>query len=102
MLNRTVIFWLLLCCSPASAQVERIWLGHRSNDPSKLVVNWMTKEPGDSVVRFGRTAKYGHEVRVANDSMVHHAEIPLAETGGEYHYSVSTGKQVSRDASTLR
>ena len=51
--------------TPASASgagrpnIDRIWLGHRSHDPGKLVVNWMTKEPGDSIVRFGRTAKYG-------------------------------------------
>lgn len=98
MLKRTVIFCLLLCCSPAFAQVERIWLGHRSNDPSKLVVNWMTTEPGESVVRFGKTAKYGHEVRVANSSTMHHVEIPLADSDGVYHYSVSTGSQSSKVA----
>ena len=89
---------VFFCCSPAFAQVERVWLGHRSHDPGKLVVNWMTTEPGDSVVRFGRTAEYGHEVRVANDSTMHHVEIPLEESGGEYHYFVSTGDQYSKDA----
>jgi hypothetical protein len=89
---------LLLCRSSASAQVERIWLSHRTNDPSKLVVNWMSKETGDSVVRFGKTAKYGHEVRIADNSTIHHVEIPLAEADGVYHYSVSTGSQSSKDA----
>jgi hypothetical protein len=42
------IFCVLLSCSSSFAQVDRIWLGHRSNNPSKVVVNWMTKEPGDS------------------------------------------------------
>jgi hypothetical protein len=98
MISRTIAICFLLCSSPVFAQVERVWLSHRSNDPNKLVVNWMTAEPGESMVRFGRTAKYGHEVRVASNSTMHHVEIPLAETGGEYHYSVSTGKQSSKDA----
>ena len=78
--------------------IDRIWLGHRSHDPGKLVVNWMTKEAGDSVVRFGRTANYGQEVRVTNNTTIHHVEIPLEETGGVYHYSVHTGTQSSADA----
>lgn len=90
--------FLLVSCSPAYAQVERVWLSHRSNDPSKLVVNWTTTEPGESVVRFGRTSQYSDEVRVGNDTAMHHVEIPLAETGGVYHYSVSTGRQTSEDA----
>ena len=69
--TRLMTISVLLFCSPAFAQVERVWLGHRSNDPSKLVVNWMTKDSGESVVRFGRTAKYGQEVRVAIDSTMH-------------------------------
>lgn len=87
-----------LSCSSVFAQVERVWLSHRTNDPSKLVVNWMTTQPGESVVRFGRTSSYGQEVRVANILKMHHVEIPLAETGGMYHYSVSTGSQTSGDA----
>jgi hypothetical protein len=83
---------------PNRSGIERIWLGHRSHDPSKLVVNWMTKEPGDSIVRFGRTAKYGQEVRAANNTTLHHVEIPLEESGGIYHYSVHTDNQSSKDA----
>jgi len=78
--------------------IDQIWLGHRSNDPRKIVVNWVSKEPGDSIVRFGRTAKYGKEVRVANSSTIHHVEIPLEEVGGVLHYSVRTGVQSSKDA----
>jgi len=78
--------------------IDRIWLGHRSHDPGKLVVNWMSKEPGDSIVRFGQSANYEMEVRVANNSTIHHVEIPLEELGGVYHYSVRTGNQYSKDA----
>jgi hypothetical protein len=89
---------LLFSCSSAHAQVERVWLSHRSNDPSTLVVNWMTTLPGDSIVRFGRTSGYGQEVRVSNDTTIHHVEIPLKELGGVYHYAVSTGSQSSKNA----
>ncbi len=76
--------------------IDQIWLGHRSHDPGKLVVNWISKEPGESIVRFGRTVNYKQEVRVANKTTLHHVEIPLAETGGVYHYSVHTGNQSSK------
>ena len=92
------LFLVAFCfCSSAFAQVERVWLSHRANDPSKMVVNWMTTLPGESVVRFGRTSSYSHEVRVANQSNIHHVEIPLNESNGQYHYSVSTGSQSSKD-----
>lgn len=100
-MNNTRLFataCLLIFGSTARAQVERVWLSHRSHDPSKLVVNWMTTKPGDSVVRFGRTASYGQQVRVANDTTDHHVEIPLKELGRVYHYTVSTGNQSSKDA----
>ena len=42
--------------------------------------------------------KYGQEVRVANNTTIHHVEIPLEETGGVYHYSAHTGNQSSKDA----
>jgi hypothetical protein len=41
----------VLSASPAPAQVERIWLTHRTTDPSKVVVGWTTKAPGGSTVR---------------------------------------------------
>ena len=77
--------------------IDRIWLGHRSHEPGKLVVNWMSKLPGDSIVRFGRTADYGQEVCVAEHTTIHHVEIPINESGGVYHYSVHTGNQSSKN-----
>lgn len=91
------IVGVLLLTSPANAQVERIWLTHRTNDPSKLVVNWTTKSSGDSKVRFGPTKDYGQEVHVAGDTTLHHVEIPIPNKDAEVHYSVNSGKQVSAD-----
>ena len=91
------VFFLLPCTS-AFGQVERIWLTHQSNDPSKLVVNWMTKEPGSSMVQYGKTDQYAQEVIIDGNTSLHHVEIPLSERDTVYHYRVSTGNQTSSDA----
>jgi hypothetical protein len=93
-----VLGLLPMLCPMAQAQVDRIWLTHRSSDPSAIVVNWTTKEPGDSVVRYGKTDQYGHEVRIDEATTIHHVEIPLAENDTDCHYSVSTGDHASSDA----
>ena len=93
-----IVCLALIATNAKEPSIDQIWLGHRSHDPGKLVVNWVSKEPGESIVRFGRTEEYGQEVRIANDTTLHHVEIPLEETGGVYHYSVQTGKQFSKDA----
>ena len=95
---RLFVLLLLLTASPALGQVERVWLTHRSKDPGKIVVNWMTGEPGDSTVRFGLSDDYAEERTIAGDRTLHHVEIPLAKANTTYHYSVRTGDQVSEDA----
>ena len=91
-----IVCLALIATNAKEPSIDQIWLGHRSHDPGKLVVNWISKEPGESIVRFGRTDEYGQEVRIANDTTLHHVEIPLVETGGVYHYSVHTGNQSSK------
>jgi hypothetical protein len=62
---RTALTLLLFAIAPqltAAAEITRIWLTHKTNDPSKIVVNWMSDEPRDSVVRFSLTADYGETV----------------------------------------
>ncbi len=75
--------------------ITRIWLTHQSHDPGKIVVNWMTDEPGDSVVRFGEKPDDLQTVRIDEKTSLHHVEIPLARRDAIYHYSVSTGDQRS-------
>lgn len=84
--------------SAAADNIQRIWLTHKSNDPSRIVVNWMTNEPGDSTVRFGLTEEYGETLRVDEATTLHHVEIPLEHRDTVYHYSVSSGDQHSTDA----
>ena len=84
------LFFLLVCCPSAYAQVERAWLTHRSHDPNKIVVSWTTKTPSESVVRFGKTTDYGQEQRIAGTRTLHHVEIPVTEKGKTCHYSVGS------------
>jgi len=79
----------LIAMQSASAQITRIWQTHRTNDPSKMVVNWTTKQPGDSVVRYGKTDQYGYEVRIDGNTSLHHVEIPLSQNDTTYHYYCS-------------
>jgi hypothetical protein len=82
----------------SAADIERIWLTHKTTDPSKIVVNWMSEAAGDSVVQFGVTADYGEMVRIDENATLHHVEIPLKHRNAVYHYTVSTGNQRSADA----
>ena len=88
-----------MSCNWALAEdITRVWLTHKSNDPNKIVVNWVTDEPGDSVVDFGLSPEYGEKVKVDENVTLHHVEIPLQQRGAVYHYSVATGKSRSADA----
>jgi len=82
-----------------SAEITRIWLTHKTNDSSKIVVNWQSNEPGDSVVHFGLTDDCSETVRVDESTTLHHVEIPLKHRDTVYHYLVSTGDQRSAEAS---
>jgi len=75
--------------------ITRIWLTHRTHDPSRIVVSWLSEQPGDSVVHFGPTEAYGQTVRVDGSATLHQVEIPLTERDTVVHYRVSTGEQVS-------
>jgi hypothetical protein len=82
----------------AGAEITRIWLTHRTSDPSKIVVNWETDQPGNSFVRYGPDPQSMQTAAVEDDTTLHHVEIPLAERDTIYHYSVSTGRDHSSDA----
>ena len=75
--------------------IQRIWLTHQTNDPSKIVVNWQTAEPADSTVEFGETEKLGQGAERKEAVTLHHVEIPLAHRDVDYHYRVRSGVGVS-------
>ncbi len=100
-MHRLLSLFLLAFAVPATAQVERIWLTHKSATPSHIVVSWETKQPGDSLVEFGTSAKLGETVKVPGSRTLHHVEIPLKQTDTTYHYRVKTSSQVS-DIATFK
>src|SRR5688500_13560722 len=93
-LQAVSLLFLVLAASPVHAQVERTWLPHRTNDPSQIVVNWMSTKPGESVVRL--TSKDGtlaREVRLPGQRTLHHVEVPLGERDGVCHYIIGGVEQ---------
>ena len=98
MLVPAAVYFLLATGSSDSEAIKRIWLTHRSHHPEKVVINWESPAPGDSVVEYGRTPRYGHTARIDERVTLHHVEIPLPRKSGIYHYRVRTGSHQSPDA----
>lgn len=76
-------------------QITRIWLTHRKNEPSHLVINWQSAQPGNSEVCFHAGEGKECRISVAGETTLHHVEIPLEEKDVIYHYKVSTGSEES-------
>lgn len=84
----------------SAAPIERIWLTHASNDPSKIVINWETDTPEDSVVEYGTAADALSARAVSADKVtLHHVEIPLERKDVTYHYRVRSARDISPVAS---
>ena len=95
-----LVFILNLMLSlTAWGQVKRVWLTHKSSRPDKIVINWQTVLPGNSVVLYGRSDSYEWKKKVDGHTTMHHVEIELKQKDIVYHYSVETGDQKSSDAS---
>lgn len=86
---------LLVCLTARAEDITRIWLTHRTNDPSKIVVNWQTATPENSLVEFGDTDALGQTAQDGAAVTLHHVEIPLAHREGSYHYRVRSGSSTS-------
>ena len=79
----------------AHAQVEAVWLTHRSATPEKTVVNWKSVQAGPSRVMYGADEACGKTVSVAGDPVLHHVEIDTPQRGAKVFYRVETGAQKS-------
>ena len=90
---------LLVQAGVAPAQIQRIWLTHKSTDPSHVVVNWETAQPGNSVVRYGTAPTREHTLAIEEQATLHHVEIPLQQRATVYYYNVQTGTHSSPIAS---
>ncbi len=97
--NCSTLVCLLTCASGASAQVERIWLSHKSAEPSRVVVNWETARPGNSIVHYGTTPSAEQTRAIEGNVKLHHVEVPLEPGAAAYYYRVQTGAYSSPVAS---
>lgn len=93
-----LILAVLLSATVTHAQIERIWLTHQSTDPSRLVVNWVSAKPTNSVVNYGLSAKYDRVASVEGTATLHQVEIAIPEKDVTWHYSVGSGADASPDA----
>lgn len=80
----------------SAAEITRLWLSHRSNDPSKVVINWQSPKPGNAVVRYGVESGPMQTVAVEENSALHHVEIDCSTHGVRYRYEVQTGDDRSQ------
>lgn len=96
---RTLLLFGLSSLTVAAAPVQRIWLTHATSDPSKIVVNWETDTPSDSVVEFGTESSLGKKAASNEKVTLHHVEIPLEQRDVVYHYRVRSGDDASAIAS---
>lgn len=87
-------FVMCLCGVSAAAPITRIWLTHKTSEPSKLMVNWESKEAGPSRVEYGASEALGESAASDKPATLHHVEIPFPQSG-LLHYRVSTGGEVS-------
>jgi hypothetical protein len=88
----------LLASAALHAQVERVWLTHQSTDPSRIVVNWETAKPANSVVNYGLSAKYDRVAIAEGARTRHHVEIAIPDKDVTWHYSVGSGDSATTDA----
>jgi hypothetical protein len=95
MIKCAFLFVIPLCLAARAAEIERIWLTHQTNQPSKVVVNWQTNTPGDSVVEFGTTPTLGQRVTRDEAVTLHHLDMPLERKDVVYHYRVRSGTDAS-------
>lgn len=98
MFGRLLLFLFvvsLFSSNTFAGSIERIWLTHASHDPSKIVINWETENPGDSTVEFGNSKALGERVSSNEPVRLHHLEIPLKKRDALYHYRVHSGEDAS-------
>jgi hypothetical protein len=79
-----------------AAEIERIWLTHQTHEPTAIVINWESAQPGDAHVEYGPAADRltGH-ADASEQTTLHHVEIPLREHEGACFYRVRTGADAS-------
>lgn len=86
---------LLIGLTARAEDIQRIWLTHQTNDPSKIVVNWQTAAPGNSSVAITDGKAFNDNVRHEESVTLHHVEVSLPKRDTEYRYCVSSADSKS-------
>lgn len=91
------LLYLLAATATTAAPIERIWLTHATNAPSKIVINWETDTPANSMVEYGSAPnELINSAAIEENATLHHVEIPLTKQDTLYHYRVRSGKDSSQ------
>lgn len=85
---------LVFSFSASAAPITRIWLTHKTSEPTRLMVNWESKEPGPSQVDYGSSEALGKSASAKESVTLHHVEVPFPQSG-LLHYRVVTGEEAS-------
>lgn len=95
-MKRCLFLFTIFCnCNIVVSQINTIWLTHRSNDPSHIVINWESETKGNSEVHYGTTSNYGSSIINSENTHIHHVEIPLDKKDVVYHFMVKTNDEKS-------
>ncbi len=89
------IIIVILNFNNATAQIRQVWMTHRSHQPDKIVISWLSEDPGNSIVRYGTSPACENFSVNEDNTLLHHVEIPIPEKDVVYYYSVRTGEQES-------
>lgn len=82
----------------AAGEITRIWLSHKTNEPTHVVINWETAEAGPSRVRYTPPGGSEQVIDVAESVTLHHIAIPLTATDGKYRYQIESLDAKSAEA----
>ncbi len=86
---------LVIATTAFAAPIERLWLTHATNDPSRIVINWETDKPAGSVVEYDTSPALTRRLTSDDQVTLHHVEIPLGQRDVLYHYRVRSGDDAS-------
>ncbi len=75
--------------------IKTIWLTRKSNDPDKVMVNWLSSQSGASVVLFGQTPQCTQRAEMTGERKLHHVEIDVPWRDSTCYYKVQTGNEIS-------
>lgn len=79
----------------ATAQIRQIWLNYCRHEPTHIVVNWISEQPGNSKIYWGSTPEYGYSSEILEETTLHRIEIPLNLQSERVYYKLVSGDQES-------